>query len=94
MRKERGARPAVRRGSVHPGLRLAQGRAQGRVQGRVQGQAQGRLEQGGVRRRRLSSFVIRSQMRIRPTRIRRNTDPNHECDENVASVHASFTAVL
>ena len=27
-------------------------------------------------------------MRIRPTRIRRNTAPNHGCDECVASVHA------
>ena len=40
------------------------------------------------KRRRLSLFVIRSQMRVRPTRIMRNTDPNHGCDECVASVHA------
>ena len=39
-------------------------------------------------RRRLSSFGIRSQMRIRPTRIRHNTDPDQGCDECVASVHA------
>ena len=35
-----------------------------------------------------SLFVIWSQTRIRPTRIRRNIDPNHGCDECVASVHA------
>ena len=34
--------------------------------------------------RRLSLFGIRSQICIRPTRIRRNTDPNHGCYECVA----------
>ena len=39
------------------------------------------------KRRRLSLFVKQSQMRIRPMRIRRNTVPNHGCNECVASVH-------
>ena len=81
------------------------------VAGQQHQQQQEEEEQLMMMRRRLSLFVIQSQMRIRPTRIRRNTDPlkeeavitresftkgdsarsssdpNHGCDECVASVH-------
>ena len=36
-----------------------------------------------MRRRRLSSFVIQSQMRIRPTRIKRNTEEKQSVPDDV-----------
>ena len=56
------------------------------VEGEIE-EENGRLKRRRKRRRRRRRrllFVIQSQMRIRPTRIRRHTDPNHGCDECVA----------